>query len=310
MYTKFDRGLLGSHPDRTAVVVRKFQLAAAAVADQGKGVVASGPDDADALSTRGWAALSAGEPGQAVVHFRAALRLDPSSEWAREGIVAALKMRYWLYRRMYSFSLWLNGLGTGRRWGVIVGVATVLIIVQMVLGAVEKENPQLAPYTSAALYAILGFIVLTWVVDPLFNLLARLDPCGRLGLSPDQRKQSTWVAGCLGVVVAAALVRWFGDGVVRVAAEPTAVSFLLLMLPVSAIFRLPTGWPRRVMAVYAFGMLTAWGVMAWHFAEAGFAATLPEVKAHARAAWDTATGILWAGFLSGFVANLLASARR
>ncbi|MDB5311521.1 MAG: tetratricopeptide repeat protein [Gemmataceae bacterium] len=46
----------------------------------------------------GWALLHARQPAEALTHFREALRLDPTNEWARDGLIEALKARYWVYR--------------------------------------------------------------------------------------------------------------------------------------------------------------------------------------------------------------------
>ena len=65
---------------------------AAAAATIGE-ALARRPDDPYTHANQGWALLHAGQPHQALEHFREALRLNPELEWARIGIVEALKAR-------------------------------------------------------------------------------------------------------------------------------------------------------------------------------------------------------------------------
>ena len=56
-------------------------------------------DDSLAHVVRGWALLDTKDRQGAEEHFRAALRLDPRSRWAKEGLRSALRARYAGYRR-------------------------------------------------------------------------------------------------------------------------------------------------------------------------------------------------------------------
>ena len=56
-------------------------------------------DDAMAHAIRGWALLDTKDRQGAEEHFRSALRLDPRSRWAKEGLRSALRARHAGYRR-------------------------------------------------------------------------------------------------------------------------------------------------------------------------------------------------------------------
>ena len=59
----------------------------------GKAMEALGrnPENAHTNANQGWSLLHGGQPGKALEHFREALRLDPDLEFARAGMVEALK---------------------------------------------------------------------------------------------------------------------------------------------------------------------------------------------------------------------------
>src|SRR3712207_7475219 len=54
----------------------------------------------DLHANRGWQEAHRGNYEQAMAHFREALRIDASLEWAREGVVEVLKARNPVYRVM------------------------------------------------------------------------------------------------------------------------------------------------------------------------------------------------------------------
>jgi len=58
--------------------------------------LARNPDSAFTHANQGWTFLEANDPQKALEHFREALRLDPENEWARQGIVEALKARHFI----------------------------------------------------------------------------------------------------------------------------------------------------------------------------------------------------------------------
>jgi tetratricopeptide (TPR) repeat protein len=62
--------------------------------------LARDPDNAITHANQGWTLLERSEHTRAMEHFREALRLDPELDWARAGIVEALKAKHLVYRMM------------------------------------------------------------------------------------------------------------------------------------------------------------------------------------------------------------------
>ncbi|MEM1210961.1 MAG: tetratricopeptide repeat protein [Planctomycetota bacterium] len=187
------------------------------------------PEDADAHSARGFALLHANRPKDALHHFRESLRLDPTDEYAKAGLVEALKARNPIYRACLAYFLWMSRLSGGVVIGLIVG-AYVLI---QILNGVSARNPSLAPYIDPVIWTYIGFVAMTWVAMPLFNLLLFINPSGRHALDPYQRRGAA-VLGFFLLIAGVALVvgivtgvgSWLGSAAVAGVIAVTASSVL------------------------------------------------------------------------------------
>ena len=84
--------------------------------------LARNPDNAVTHANQGWTLLERGEPKKALEHFREALRLDPDNDWARQGIVEALKARNVIYAVMLKYFLWMSRLSGRVQWAIILGL--------------------------------------------------------------------------------------------------------------------------------------------------------------------------------------------
>jgi tetratricopeptide (TPR) repeat protein len=139
------------------------------------------PDDAGTYADLGWVALERGRAKEAAGHFREALRLRPTLEYAREGLVASLKARFWLYNWFYRFMVWTQTLSSGTRSALFLGMFVL-----------SRFVPWLLP-----LYLVL--VYMSWFAEPIFNSLLRLNRYGRHALSPaDTRDSNQFLALLLG----------------------------------------------------------------------------------------------------------------
>lgn len=222
------------------VALRQLGRGAEAAAALGS-VLERAPEDAATHANQGWGYLQAGDQPQALAHFREALRLDPDMEWARAGIVEALKARHAVYGMMLRYFFRMGRLDASAQWYISIGG----IIGYQVLRGVARSTPALAPVIYPVLGLYLLFVLLTWIADPLFNVVLLLDPFGRLALSRDQRIGAYWM-GATVVAAFAAAVMWL---VTRspVAGE-VAIMTTLITLPLGGTLSCSAGWPRRVMA--------------------------------------------------------------
>lgn len=163
------------------------------------------PDNALSHANQGWNCLHRNEPHAAKEHFREALRLDPELDYAREGMLEALKARNPVYRVMLAYFLWMGRQASWLQWALVVGV----FFGGRIMGALSAALPPGKGWVVIPLYvAFYGFIYLSWTAQPLFNLVLRIDPFGRHVLSRDQRWGSTWFGLSFAVVLAA--LAWWG----------------------------------------------------------------------------------------------------
>jgi tetratricopeptide (TPR) repeat protein len=205
--------------------------------------LANDPENALTHANQGWALLHRGDHGRALEHFREALRIDPDLDWARRGIIEALKARHLIYRLMLRFFLWMGRQSTVAQWVVILG----FIFGRKILADLARSHPALEPFIVPILALTFAFLLLTWIASPLFNLLLRLNRFGRLALSRDQRIASSWIGACF-----LAAVAFFVANLVH----PTALTifglmyFGFLLMPLAVTFQQAAGKPRWLVAAY------------------------------------------------------------
>lgn len=205
------------------------------------------PESAITHANMGWTLLEGGDHKKALEHFREALRLDPGHEWAREGIVEAMKARNPIYKFFLQYFFFMSKLKKSSQWAILI----VALIGTRVLRATAHAYPGFQP--TAMLLAILYvlFMVATWLARPLFDLVLRLDPFGRLCLSADQTKGSTW----LGLTLLASLVFLILTFTVGYADFLLAsIGCLALCVPVAGIYQTRAGKRRNFRAVYAIAL--------------------------------------------------------
>ena len=206
------------------------------------------PEDALTHANLGWTLIEQGDHTRALDHFRESLRIDPTLDWARSGIVEALKSKYFVYRVMLGYFLWMMKLSGRARWGILLGGYFGFRL----LGRVARDNPDLAPWILPFLICYGVFVIMTWIASPLFNLLLRLNRFGRLALSRKQIVTSNWVGGCLlGVAVSVPLAFLIGSS----AAVCLGLTCAFAIPPLSAIYSCHQGWPRMTMVAITVSLV-------------------------------------------------------
>lgn len=198
------------------------------------------PENATSHANQGWTLLHRGDHRQARVHFREALRLDPTLDWARAGMVESLKSGFPPYKYLLLFWLWMARLSGKAQWGVILGA----YVGAQVVKNVARSNPAAGKFLWPVFYAYIAFVIMTWLAYPLLNLMLRLHRDGRYALSREQVIQSNLIGLLLALFLTAiGLLLATGNEAYFTA---MAVSGLLVM-PVAGLFAAPVGWPRNLM---------------------------------------------------------------
>jgi Tfp pilus assembly protein PilF len=155
--------------------------------------LARDPLDATTHAGQGWTKLHAGDHRAALVDFREALRLDPTLELARDGLLRALKAGNPVYRLLLRYLLWGSRLGPRAHWVVFGGA---LIWVNG-LRNWTRYNPDTRPVLIPITLVYLLFVLSVFIGEPLSTVLLSTSRYGRLLLRPEERMAAAVLVGVL-----------------------------------------------------------------------------------------------------------------
>jgi tetratricopeptide (TPR) repeat protein len=210
------------------------------------------PENETAQAILGYQKLQAREYEQAKQIFLDALRLDPNSEYAREGLLMALRTTFLPYRVALAFGFWNKKFGQSGFLVVGILVVTSRVLVEEVFNA---EAIGVFRYILGSLLAIISVILL--FAGSFANLALFFSKEGRIALHRDER---TWVYLFLATLGLAGLS--FGLAIIRKedfdASIITSCIGIFLMLLVGLTDRLNS---KRVFNWVAFAIATMFGVM-------------------------------------------------
>ncbi len=154
------------------------------------------PENARVHANRGWSLLYARQPEAALDAFRQALRLMPELEWAREGMLEALRARYRVYRLFQRYRFWLSKYGARQQ---ILLMILWIIALRLLFAYAGDSWPFV---TIGLMVAYFGFVLMTWLVEPLFNIFLCFDAHGKYLLTPQETrgaKQMGTLLVCSGI---------------------------------------------------------------------------------------------------------------
>jgi tetratricopeptide (TPR) repeat protein len=215
------------------------------------GALQRAPESSLAHTNQGWAHLHANRIPEAQECFREALRLDPTNDWAREGMLTALKARNPAFRMLVAYFLFMSRQRTAVRWAIILGIW----FGQKIMRGVAHAHPELAPILYPIAFVVILFVVATWIGDPLMNLWMRLDRYGRHALTREQATQANMVGAALASAVALFLIELSAGWT-----HLPAIAVAVLALPFSSVHACERGWPRS-LSWAAAGLFTLLAVM-------------------------------------------------
>ena len=219
-----DKALSLDPESETARGLRAFALAMSRsetgwqeAADQ---TLAVAPGSSLAHVFSGQAHLVRGGEREAAERFREALRLDPTSELAQEGLADAMKASHPLFRPLFRFFLWQEHLSRG--WKIALTVGPLLLV--RALRSAADHNPLVIGFI--ALWFL--FIAVTWMSVPIANLALRLSPVGRAVLPADQKRSSAaFLAFMAAALVAVVLTLAVSTGFALTAFAAVLLAFVV-----------------------------------------------------------------------------------
>ena len=185
------------------------------------------PDDPLPHLNAGYAALRRGDQAKAEEHFREALRLRPSLEPAREGMLEAFRARSLVYRSYLKWSFWMAKFTQKFQWGLIIGI---YVLYRFVVAAANQINPLLG---LLVIVLYVSFALWTHVARGVGNLIVLTDRNGRLALRRNDTLEGIFVGGfvCAGLLLVLSVLivgKWslfLAGAVLASTAVPLAASF-------------------------------------------------------------------------------------
>lgn len=184
------------------------------------------PENDNTHSNIGWSQLESGEVEKALESFRNALRFNPQNEFAKSGMVEALKARYLFYKWFLKYAFWINNLKAKGQWFFIVG----MFIGVRVLSELADNNSDYAPFIKPIVYVYFAFAISTWIIEPLSNLVLRFNIFGRYALTRHEIIASNFVGFSFGLAA-----------ITAVAFMITEESFFLILMLYFTLMMLPFG---------------------------------------------------------------------
>ena len=127
------------------------------------------------------------------------------NEYARSGMLEAMKARFPVYRYFLMLMLWLGKMKGNNQWGFIIGG----YIVYRVLVTLAKNYEALQIFLIPVIVLLALFFISTWIFSPLMNLYLLSNPFGKLTLDEDQKQSARLVGISLLISLVAILVYFF-----------------------------------------------------------------------------------------------------
>lgn len=217
------------------------------------------PDDPVTHTNLGWTCLHQGDSKKAIVHFKEALRLDASSEWAQAGLIEAMKARFWPYRLLLQFFLWFSRFSNRAKVLILLGA----FFGNQILLRLAKEFPNLDPLITPISIAYLVVVLATWFGVPLANLALMVHPLGRMALKPADKRLALLVGLCV-IGIGIGFIGYYVTDDFWYAFVSSA--FLYILFPLMSWHAAPKDYVGKVMLAYLLGLVAIAVVFLTQFA--------------------------------------------
>ena len=198
------------------------------------GALEKHPEDSFSHANRGWTLLHENEPQKAIEFFRESLRLDPTSEWAKEGLLEAMRAKSWFYRRIMQVYFWLSRFSPRMQFAFLFGLYFVAQFVRWI----GEQAPPMKPFLTIVLLGYVGFVVSMWFAKHIRNVALLLSHDGRLLLTRSEKWISSIAFALITTTVILGVLGFISDDVVYL---EWWIIFLLVSIHFASVFEIPYG---------------------------------------------------------------------
>ncbi len=213
------------------------------------------PEDVHTRANMGWLELERGRWNDAMEHFQLALQLNPESEWAREGLMHALRAKFPVYGLILRWFFFMNKYSESIQRQIMIAMYFGRALIDYLL----DRYPGLAVIVGPlmVLWQIFGY--LTWTIRAATTLFLRCTSYGRMLIRQEELTESNLVGGYWLV----ALLSWLYSYFIDPFHLPTKIApFVFLSLPmVTSIYFDCADGPRRKVVAMVVGVMTVVGIL-------------------------------------------------
>lgn len=142
------------------------------------------PDNAYSHANAGWSYLENNNSKKAFEHFKEALALNPNLEYARSGMVQAVKSKNKIYSLYLRYAFWMSNKSTKNQWFIIIGI---YLVYRFSIKILTASGLTYLAFPLIIIYLV--FALGSWIMDPLSNAILMFDRFGKYLL--DEREKLT-----------------------------------------------------------------------------------------------------------------------
>ncbi len=163
-------------------------------------LLADNPEDALAHYNAAWSALQKNDYKKAEEHFKESLRIDPTFEGAREGLIESFAARSAFYQTYLKYCFFMQRFTEKARWAIVIGF---YLAYRFGVAILRQIHPILA-VVFAGVYLI--FVLWGWLAPGIGHFLILLDRSARIALKKTEKLDGLAVGGGLLLGIALAIV--------------------------------------------------------------------------------------------------------
>jgi tetratricopeptide (TPR) repeat protein len=169
------------------------------------------PEDSHTHAARGMLYLEQGNAALAKKHFLESLRLDPTNNDVRHGLVNALSAQNVVFGKVLQLILYLDRFRGASLWLMIIGAMFGLRF----LNRLVQTNPESYAIVFVIKAIFFTAIILIVVGLPLFDIILRFDREGRMALTENRIRASNLNIFCfISALLLALYWAWLGKGLI------------------------------------------------------------------------------------------------
>jgi len=205
------------------------------------------PENAYSHANAGWSYLENNDTKKALTHFKQALQLNPNLEYARSGMLTAVKAKNKIYNWYLRYAFWMSNKSQTNQWVFIIGIYLVYRFSVKMLSSTGMTYLAI-PLIIAYLLFALG----SWIMDPLSNMLLLFDKFGKYLLS----KREKLTGQAMFSLLSASLLMFICSLIINAESFVLlSLTFLAAILPITRGFSSENQKPRLINIAYGSIMI-------------------------------------------------------